>query len=73
MIFKAGDACQKDRGDCFRKSLIPWTAVADLSLGQNDSLSAHAGQTLSFCSRFSLACNGRCQEPENNGRQSISA
>jgi hypothetical protein len=36
MIFEPSDACQKDCGNCFRKSLIPWTAVGDLSLGQND-------------------------------------
>lgn len=41
MIFEPSDACQKDCGNCFRKSLIPWTAVADLSLGQNHILSAH--------------------------------
>jgi hypothetical protein len=40
MNFELSDACQKDCGNCFRKSLIPWTAVADLSLGQNDILLA---------------------------------
>src|SRR5713101_8233401 len=43
VIFEAGDACQKDCCDCFRKSLIPWTPVAYLSLGQNDIISALEG------------------------------
>jgi hypothetical protein len=42
MILEPSDARQKGYGNCFRKSLIPWTAVADLSLGQNDNLSAPA-------------------------------
>lgn len=41
VILKAGDACQKDCYDCFHKSLIPWTAVADVSLGQNDIIRAY--------------------------------
>src|SRR5690348_4477800 len=41
MIFEPSDACQKDCGNCFRKSPIPWTAVADLSLGQNGTLMTH--------------------------------
>ncbi len=38
VIFEAGDARQKARSDRSRKSLIPWGARADLSLGQNDIL-----------------------------------
>ena len=38
VVFETGDACQKDCGDCFRKSLIPWIAVANLLMGQNDKV-----------------------------------
>jgi hypothetical protein len=37
-IVEAGDVCQKDCGDCLRKSLIRRTAVAELFLGQKDIL-----------------------------------
>ena len=43
VIFEASDACQKARSDHSRKSLIPWGAGAEPSLGQNDNLSGSAG------------------------------